>query len=192
MADGRGRLGSLDLLPEECRDDLIWALQELHKRERTQADILFDFNDRIAVKGAGPVSKSAFNRRAMRLAANTRRMDEVRSQYEGLAAMLTPEKVDQTNLVIGEILKTLVFELAEEGSGDRTPKEAMELARAFQATIQGQKISADRRQKLEAEFKEGAGKAIDQVAKARGLSPEVQAAMRAELFGVPAEARHGP
>lgn len=181
---GRGRLDSIDLLPEECRDDIVWALQELHARKRSQADILFEFNDRIAVKGAPSVSKSAFNRRAMRLAASTRRMDEVRAQFEGLAPLLTPERVDQTNLVIGEILKTLVFELAEEGSGDRTPKEAMELARAFQSTIQGQKISADRRAKLEADFNTKASKAVDEVAKSRGLSTEVREELRRDLFGV--------
>ncbi len=59
---GRGRLSSLDLLPEEARDDLIWAIGELKKRERPQADIHFEFNDRLEARASRRFA-SAFNRR---------------------------------------------------------------------------------------------------------------------------------
>lgn len=29
---GRGRLSSLDLIPDEGRDDILWALEELNRR----------------------------------------------------------------------------------------------------------------------------------------------------------------
>lgn len=46
MAEKRGQLSSLDLLPDEAQDDLVWAIGELNRRQRTQTDILFEFNDR--------------------------------------------------------------------------------------------------------------------------------------------------
>lgn len=181
---GRGRLSSIDLLPEEARDDIVWACQQLNARQRTQADILFELNDRLEAKGLDGISRSAFNRKAMRLAAAARRMDESRHMFEGLARHLTPERVDDSAVILGEFLKTLIFELMEEGSGDRSPKEAMELARAYLAAIQGQRLSADRRRKLEAEFATRTEKAIDTVAKQAGLSADRAAQIRREVLGV--------
>ena len=72
----RGRLSSLDLLPEDCTDDVVWAMGELNARKRSQADILFELNDRLAVKGCDIISKSAFNRRAVRVALIQARREE--------------------------------------------------------------------------------------------------------------------
>ena len=76
MAEGRGRLSSIDLLPEEAQDDILWALGELNQRQRTQADILFELNDRLEAKGFEAISKSAFNRNSTKLAARSRRIAE--------------------------------------------------------------------------------------------------------------------
>ena len=64
----RGRLSSLDLSPEEGHDDIVWAMAQLNERKRSQEDIRFELNDRLAVKGIDAISKSAFNRRAVRIA----------------------------------------------------------------------------------------------------------------------------
>ena len=48
---GRGRLSSMDLIPEEGQDDIVWAVAELNKRQRSAKEILFDLNDRLAAKG---------------------------------------------------------------------------------------------------------------------------------------------
>ena len=45
---GRGRLSSIDLLPEECSEAITWAAQELAKRERTQVDIYAEFKDMLS------------------------------------------------------------------------------------------------------------------------------------------------
>jgi hypothetical protein len=187
MPEGRGRLSSIDLVPEEAQDDILWALGELNKRKRSQADILFELNDRLAVHGIEPISKSAFNRKAIRLAAATRRLDESRHIFAGLADQFTPEKVDASNLVLGEVLKMLVYELTEEGAEGRSPKEAMELARAYLATIQGQKISTERRRTLEVEFKAKAEKAVEAVAKAKGLTADTVDAIKERILGIRAE-----
>jgi len=137
-------LNSLDLLPEECRDDVIWALGELNSRKRTQADILFDLNDRLAVKGAGPISKSAFSRRAVRMHRRARQIEERNGLYAGIAEKLTPEEVGKSDIVLGEFLKLLLDDLLD--NPDLSPKNAMEMARAYQSVIAAQKTSIDRQQ----------------------------------------------
>ncbi len=150
---GRGRLGSIDLLPEEAEEDVIWVCQQLAERSRTQAEILEEFNGRLADKGLPLISKSAFNRRAIFLARTQSRVQEARAMFKGLASQFDAADVDQNNIVLGEFLKTLIIELLQDTGGDRTPKQAMELARAFASTVSAQKVSTERRQKLEADAK---------------------------------------
>lgn len=186
--DGRGRLASIDLVPEEAQDDIAWAMGELNKRSRTQADILFELNDRLAAKGVDPVSKSAFNRRAVRVANAARRLAESRALFEGIAPQFTPERIDETNIVIGELIKMLIAEMLDSDASAFTPKNSMEMARAYLATIQGQKLSAERRTKLAAEFEKKAGEAIAKVGRAKGLTQETVDTLRAEILGVRKEA----
>ena len=179
---GRGRLSSLDLIPDEGRDDILWALDELNQRVRTQADILFELNDRLAVKGIDKISKSAFNRAAVRTAAAARRISEARAVFVGIADQFTPESIDDNSIVLGEVIKTLILELVD--SPGQTPKGAMELARAFLATIQGQKLSSDRRAKLQAELADKAAQAVDQVAARQGLTAETVDLIKSKILGV--------
>ncbi|MDF1778750.1 MAG: DUF3486 family protein [Rhizobiaceae bacterium] len=170
----RGRLSSLDLLPDEAQDDLVWAIGELNKRERSQADILFELNDRLEVKGIEPISRSAFNRKSMRLARRASQLEERRHVYAGLAERLTPEEVGKADLVLGEFLKTLIDELLD-GDG-LASKNAMELARAYKDTVMAQRHSADLREKVEAQANARLQKAVDEVGdvvrKTGGISQE--------------------
>ena len=184
----RGRLSSLDLVPDEAQDDIVWALRELNKRDRSANDILFELNDRLAVKGVEPISKSAFNRKSVKLAAASRRLEEARFMFEGLADKFSPEKVDENSLVIAEFIKLLIFELAQEDAADRTPKQAMELASAHLAVIRSQKVSADRRQQLAKEFAGKATEAVEAVAKTAGLTPAAVGSIKASILGIRAEA----
>lgn len=184
MAGTKNRLSSIDLVPEHAQDDIVWAIGELNQRQRTQQEILFDLNLRLATKGVEPISSSAFNRKALKLRAVQIRLDEARHIFTGIADQFTPEKVDDNSIVLGEFIKMLVFELTQADAAERSPKQAMELARAFHDTVKGQAMSAGRRQKLETEFKAKAEVAIERVAAAKGLSPEAKEAFRRELFGV--------
>lgn len=181
---GRGRLSSIDLLPEEAGDDIVWACQELAARTRTQTDILFELNDKLEAKGIDPISRSAFNRKAMRLAAAQRRMSEARAMFEGLSEQMTAKDVDENTIILGEFIKTLIVELVDDQAGPKTPKQAMELARAFHATVAAQKISSDRRKALEEQYKEAATTTIETVAKKTGMSHATRALLYAELVGV--------
>lgn len=174
MADGRGRLSSIDLLPDEAEDDLFWAMAELNRRKRSQADILIELNDRLAVKGCEPISRSAFNRKAVRVAQAARRIAESRALFEGLAPQFTPERVDETNVVIGELIKVLITELLDRPEGAFSPKGAMEIANAYKTAIQGQAISSERKRRLEAEFAAKVSSAVEKVAKVRGITAEAR------------------
>ena len=181
---GRGRLSSLDLLPEEAHDDVVWARVELAKDGRTQADILSEFNGRLIDKGLEPVSKSAFNRASVKLAVMNTRLREARAIFEGVAPQFTAEKVDEQTVVLGEFIKLLIFDLVQNDGAAIGTKGALELAGAHLNVIRASTISADRRRKLEADFKAQAAAEVGKVADKLGLSPEVRRDLNAELFGV--------
>lgn len=181
---GRGRLSSIDLIPEEGQDDVVWAMDELNRRSRTQADILFELNDRLQAKGLAPISKSAFNRRAVRSYSAAARIAEQRALFSGIADKFTPESMDEGNIVLGELIKVLITEIITAGAGKISPKGAMELASGYKAAIEGQKKSSEHRAKQVREFEEKAGKAIAAVAKSQGLSAQTVARLKAEILGV--------
>jgi hypothetical protein len=104
--------------------------------------------------------------------------------FEGLADQFTAENVDEHTVILGEFIKSLIVELVGDESGEKTPKQAMELARAFQATVAAQKISTERRQKIEADFAAKAGKAIDQVAQVKGLTADTVEEIYSKVLGV--------
>lgn len=181
---GRGRLSSIDLLPEEAADDVVWACQELYVHKRTIDDIFAEFSERLEAKGIEPVSRSAFHRKAVRLSAAQRRMRESRAMFEGLASEFTAEDVDQNTIVLGEFLKTLITELTEDQTGLKSPKDAMELARGYHAVVAAQKISTDRRQQLEVEFARKATKAVDAVGRAKGLTADTVESIKSLILGI--------
>ncbi|KAB2772160.1 phage protein Gp27 family protein [Brucella anthropi] len=183
---GRSRLDSLELLPEEAQDDVVWAIGQLNERRRSQADILFELNDRLEVKGIGPISKSAFNRKAMRLSRRASQLEERRYIYAGIAEKLTPEEISKSDIVLGEFLKTLIDELLD-GDGLNS-KNAMELARAYKETVVAQRHSAEHRRKAEeeatAKLAKAVGDATDAVEKAgRKVDGEEILRMIREAYG---------
>lgn len=186
----RPQLSAMEQLPEDAQEDVIWAVGELNNRSRTQADILFEFNDRLAAKGIDPISKSAFNRSSIRLAAMSKRLTEARKIFEGIAPQFTPERVDENTIALGEFIKLIVFELTQSEAVAIGPKGAMELAKAHLAVIQGQKISTERRAKLEADakarFVKAAEAAVDQAAEAGKLvdPQDVLKRIREDVYGI--------
>jgi hypothetical protein len=192
MADrreGRGQLSSIDLLPEEAQDDITWALGELNARQRTQADILLELNDRLAVKGIDPISKSAFSRYSVRLFTRVRRTAERQRIYEAIAPQLSPDKISQTDLILGEFLKTLIDSILDM-DGALGPRDAHDLAKAFHHTVQAEKVSAERRSKLVADFRARTEAAVDgAVAAATAAGAPIDGAallkrIREDVYGI--------
>lgn len=187
---GRGRLSSIELLPPEAQPIVDWALQELRARKHLQIDILDAFNVKLKrlSKDTGqeiaPISLSAFNRYSLRLARTGRRLEETREIANALTERLQPGDTDDLTILVSEAIKTLVFELLEDEEADISTKGTMELARALQAAVSAQNISSDRRQKVEKEFADKAAKAIDKVAKAKGLSADTVDQIKAQVLGI--------
>ncbi len=172
MAAERRVLSSLDQLPEECQDDVVWALARLNERSRTQSDILFELNDRLAVKGYGPISKSAFSRRSVRLKRRADRLAERDALYAGIADKITPEKMADQDRVLGELLKALIDEMIDDA---RSAEDVKELASAYRQTVSAQQVSAKLKEQALAEANKKLEKAVEevaQVARTAGVTQE--------------------
>lgn len=184
--EGRGQLSSIDLLPEQAQDDIVWACVELDKRARTQADILFDLNDRLEAKGLAGISSSAFNRWTVKRSMMARRMAEQRQIYAGLADQFSADDVDRNNVILGEIVKMAIGELLQADAGRQTPKGVMELARAYASAIAGQKASLERRESARTKTLaavDAAAAAIEQRQPGVDLRAAVQR-IREEIYGL--------
>jgi hypothetical protein len=65
-----------------------------------------------------------------------------------------------------------------------TAQMLMFTARALQHAEAAKRISSDTRRKIEAEFKDKASAAVDQVAKASGLSADTVENIKAHILGI--------
>jgi hypothetical protein len=131
MATGRrGRLSSIDMLPEEAQPDVQWAIGELNARKRTAESIRLELNERLLALGAAPVSASAFNRYSLFIARHGQAMQQVR----GIAALLA-EKMDEepdgdVGLLLAETIKTMIYDVMMNEALSEAPSMKMLLAAA--------------------------------------------------------------
>lgn len=184
---GRGRLSSINLLPPEADKVVAWAAQELRDLNRTQVDIHFEFNERLYELDPEiePISASAFNRHAIRLMQIMRRIEDTREIANVLTERLEPGQTDDLTIMVAETIKTLIFELLNsKGEAGFTPKAAMEMASALKSATGAQKISADRRMKLETELATKVDDTLERVSKEAGLTAEMAADIRRKVLGV--------
>lgn len=193
---GRGQLSTLDTLPDWAESAKIEAYDALKERQLTQEQILDDFNTalRQAARAAGvtenvpQISRSAFNRAALRLSILGRRLAETRE----IAAVLAP-KLDQAadnsvTLMVAETIKTLISEMLANAGELPADSESAEMllntARALTSAEQAKRISAETRKKIEADMRDRASKAVDRVAADAGLSSDQVAKIRRDVLGV--------
>ncbi len=148
--EGRGRLSSIDMLPEEAEPDIVWALEQLRERTMPSKMILSQFNARLADRGIGGVSKSAWGRYSVRKAVQFRKLDEVQRISGELAASLGSEGPDAVTVMVAEMIKLAAFQTLE--GGEVGTKGLLELARALSSVVSAQKGSADHRRQMEEEL----------------------------------------
>lgn len=193
--DRRGRLSEIDKLPEWADEAKLWAFEQLRRRRKSQLDILDDFNKRLRAAALGEgitdppvISRSAFNRTALRIATLGRRLEETRE----IAAVLAP-KLDQAGdasltLMVAETIKVLISEMLSNAgqmkADGATAEMLMNTARALTAAEQAKRLSSDNRKKIEAELADKATKAIDHVAKKQGLSTDVVNEIKTRILGI--------
>lgn len=192
MAQGRGRLSSIERLPPECDGLIAWAASELADREKTQTEIYAEFVTRCEAlmrEHRGELeftipSFSSFNRYSVRLARLSRRLDQTREIVAVLATKFDAKASDDLTVMTAETIKALVLHMLGDAADGIEPKDAMHLASAFRAAAQAQTISTDRRRKLEKDFEARIGDAVAVVAKAKGLTAETADAIKAQILGV--------
>jgi Protein of unknown function (DUF3486) len=192
---GRGHLSSFDVLPDWAGPAILNALTALKERSLTQIEILDQLNAEIrtlafqeGITDPPQISRSAFNRKSMRLSAIGQRLAETREIASVLAARFEDGGDEDLTLLASETIKTIVFEALENG-GDiqATPASAEMMANfamALKSAEQAKKVTADARLVIEKNFKRQIEGAVDAVAKSKGLSPEVRDAFKAEVLGV--------
>ncbi len=178
--EGRGRLSSFDLLPDEAMIDVAWANDQLRERKLPANMIFCEFNDRLVAKGIQPVSRSSFGRHSIRTAHEFRRHDEARKMAAELTAKLGPEGADNVTIMIGEMLKVAIVERLEKG--ELSSKALQELAVSLRHAVKSRADSLDTRQKLERE-EENRKKAaaVNEVGRKAGVSEETLAEINRAL-----------
>lgn len=179
--EGRGRLSSIDMLPDDAEQDIRWALEQLRERTMPQTAILGEFNARLADRGIGGVSKSAFNRWSLRKAFQFRRLDEVRKITTDMIDKLGSDGSDQVTVAIAEMIKVSAYELLEDGVSS---KGLQEIGRAVKLAVDAQRGSIEHREKLEARDRAKlaeAAKAVEDVGRKAGVSEETLAEINRQL-----------
>lgn len=186
--EGRGRLSTLDMLPDAAEEDIVWALEALRQRSLPQNLILDQFNARLASRGIEPVSRSAFNRWSIRKTIQFRRLDELRTVTNDLVASLGTGDADDVTVAIAEILKASIYERVE--GGELKSKEILELSRSLNSIVAAQKTSAGHRRELEERVNSQLEAAAEEVGKAEkqmreaGLSADSIAQIRRDVLGL--------
>lgn len=186
--EGRGRLSTIDLLPDEAEPDVIWAIDALRERKMPQNAILAEFNARLADRGIAGVSKSAWSRFSVRKAIQFRQLDEVRKISDELVTSLGVDGPDHLTVTVAEMIKLAAFRMLERRPEDgQDTKGLLELGRAVNAAVAAQKASADHRNKLEERLNttvEEVAEKAETLAKEAGLSADRVAQMRREVLGL--------
>jgi response regulator RpfG family c-di-GMP phosphodiesterase len=186
----RGRLSSIDLLPEQAEPHVLAALKALRERKKPQQIILAELNAALADYGIKPISRSAFNRKALWLAAYGRQLEHAREIAAVVAEKLEEAPAGDVGLLLGETLKTIIFDVLSEAS---LSDESASMKMLAQASIalrnleQARRMSVQTRQKIMTDFVRRAGEVVEKVAEQRGLTAETVDVIKAQILGVRAE-----
>lgn len=193
---GRGRLSSMDLLPEWADPAVVSALAKLRENKQPQIEILEEFNAELralafsaGVTAPPQISASAFNRRTMRLAAHGRRLAETREIASAIASKMEDGADEDLTLLLAETIKTIIFEMLERAEGLKASASSAEMMANMSVALanaeRAKKISADMKLLVEKNFTKRAEAAIEKVATAKGLTLDTVREFKRELFGVP-------
>lgn len=199
VRSSRGRLSTIDMLPEECDDDIIWANAELRERRMPQTEILKRFNARIADKGQRPISVGAFSRYSIRASIEMRKMDASRQITDAILARVAPGERSEGMVAATELLKYRVLEMVMNEE-DPDPKLLNQATLALQrlsstAAREAEVQRRDRKDQREEETREAelearnraeqdAAEAATKIAAEAGLGAERIAAIRRGVLGL--------
>lgn len=191
---GRGRLSSIDLLPREADDIIVWAAGELAKRERTLTDIYGEFHTRlIALQGDQGLAFdipafSSFHRYSMAQAKLAREMEESNQIMATLAGRLDGIGDEDATVVLIALVKSIIVRTIQgRDHGSFDAEEILFLSRSLQQLVASSRHSTAQRQLIQSKVDAAKEEAIDKAevaAREAGVSAERIAQMRREFLGV--------
>lgn len=198
--EGRGRLSSIEMLPEAADEHIAWANQQLRERAMPQNAILDEFNARLADLGIGKISKGAFSRYSVRVAIETRRMEASRQITDAVLSRMAPGDRADSTLAAVELVKFRIMSLVMD---EETPDPkflgdaALALSRLSITALreaEGQRL--DRKDQIETEERQRAAEteqatrdaadAAVSIAREAGLSADRIAAIKRGVLGLSA------
>lgn len=199
--EGRGRLSSIEMLPEECDEDIAWANAELREKKMPQTEILRQFNGRLADRGLKGISKGAFSRWSVRVAIEVRKLDASRKLMNEVLAQLQPGERSDSMIAATELLKYRILEqVMSEDEPD--PKLLLNATLALQrlSSTAARESAVQRRDKLDqaadatraaeqqkqAQAEADAAARVEKIAGEAGLNADRIAAIRKGVLGLAA------
>jgi len=198
--EGRGRLSSIDMLPEEAEPDIIWANQTLRERSMPQTEILRELNARLADRGIGPISKGAFSRYSVRASLELRRMAASRQLTELILSKVQPGERSEGMVVAIEMMKHRIIEMVmaeDEPSPGMLNKATLALQRLSSVAVREAQVKRiERKDEQEAAEREAVeqkaaadaetAETVSRIATEAGLSADAIAAIRKGVLGLSA------
>lgn len=199
--EGRGRLSSIDMLPEEAEPDIVWANQALRERSMPQTEILRELNARLADRGIGPISKGAFSRYSLRASLELRRMAASRQLTELILSKLQPGERSDGMVVAIEMMKHRIIEMVmaeDEPSPGMLNKATLALQRLSSVAVREAQVKRiERKDQQEEAEREAADQkaaaaeaetadAVSRIATEAGLSADAITAIRKGVLGLSA------
>lgn len=186
---GRGKLSSIELLPDHADDAVRWALEALSERKYPQTLILERFNEMLADLDppCGSISASAFSRFSVRFAQQARKVTEAREAAAALAERLDDMPEGDIGLLLGETIKALINDVLLDNMVEGKPvsiKLLRDAAEAIQRLEAARKSSHEIGAKARRHAVQKAADAVESAASAKGLSRETVETIKAEILGV--------
>lgn len=183
----RNQPSSIDLLPPEADADVTWAIQQIESGGRLDIDVLAEFNARLADRGVGPISRSAFGRYALKKREALSELAEVREIANAVVTALGPGDDDAVTRLLAQQLKARVYSILRQRDG-LDPRGAKEIGQAINAISAAEQRSSARAEKLEQKVQQRVEQAVEQgvmaAAKVKGMSAETAEAIKAQILGV--------
>lgn len=169
---GRGRLSSIEMLPEEAQEAVNWAATSIEERKLPLNEILAEFNRRLVALGLEPVSKSAFSRYAVRQAILYREIEEGRRTTAELIDKLDLKGDKPLDVAFAEMLK--VSALARVRPGQIDEDGLLALARTIKIIAETERISEENRErrKQRDEDEKKKAEAVSKETRRSGVSSE--------------------
>lgn len=177
---GRGRLSTIDQLPEDIR---VQVNAELRNRDKTQMQILDDLNPSLQERGQKPISKSAFNRYAMAIEEKGSMMREAREAADALVGGLGEQRGTDLGRAVTEMIKTLTFNMVMN-EGEMDVDTLNKLALCSQRIERASKSTIDRETQIKKQALEAAAETVDETATEGGLSDEMVDMIKRQILGV--------